>query len=293
LIDDGDPDMLSVLPDAFDAARGVLAIEDAPDPERRYAQHEALGRHVWSAGVNRKSICARCERNSPHECECGCRRCKACIDTPPPLAPETRWQQHPTAPRPFYVIDNAKLPEAEKLAWVQHELGVGADIGTFAAKFLDLFGGKIRGTVPQKAACLKLFAAYSGSEWAKECDIPPADRELFIRAWGEEHGICRECGSTASGLFCSRECETAGATAVCRQCKTSLDSWFPHCPDCSVGNGPSEGLLAYRDRVCTPGSFEATMKRRVETLARAHRIWSSELARTEGHEPAWKRRRRA
>jgi hypothetical protein len=293
LIDGEDPEMLSALPDAFDAARGVLAIEDAPDPDRLYARHEALGLHVWSAEANRKSICARCERNSPHECECGCRRCKACIDTPLPLAPETRWQQHPIAPLPFYVIDNVKLADADKLDWIQHELGPDADIGTFAAKFLDLFGGKIRGTFPQKAACLKLFAAYSGSPWTKECDIPPADRELFIRAWGEEHGICRECGGTASGLFCSRECETAGATTACVKCKASLDPWYPHCSECSVGNGPSEGLLAYRDRVCAPGSLEAAMKRQVEALALANRVWMSERACVEGHEPAWKRRRRA
>jgi hypothetical protein len=191
------------------------------------------------------------------------------------------------------VIDNTKLPEAEKLAWVQHELGAGAELGEFAAKFLDLFGGKIRGKVPQKAACLKLFAAYSGSSWAKECDIPPADREMFIRAWGEEERICRECGAVADGLYCSRACETAGTTTVCRQCKSPLDSWMPHCPGCSVGPGPSKGVLAYRDLVCTPGSSEAAMKRRVETLALAHRAWASDLARDEGHEPAWKRRRRA
>jgi hypothetical protein len=35
------------------------------------------------------------------------------------------------------------------------------------------------------------------------------------------------------------------------------------------------------------------MKRRVETLALAHRAWAADLARDEGHEPAWKRRRRA
>ena len=178
---------------------------------------------------------------------------------------------------------------------MQQELGVGANIGEFAAKFLGLFGGKIRGTVPQKAACLKLFAAYTGTTWSKESDIPPADRELFRAAWGEDEQICRECGgiSGSSGMYCSSECEAAGTKVVCRQCKTPLDHWFPHCPDCSVGGGPSDGLLAYRDRICEPGSFEAVMKRRVETLALAHRAWSSDLARDEGHEPAWKRRRRA
>jgi hypothetical protein len=195
------------------------------------------------------------------------------------------------------VIDQTKIPEAEKLAWVQQELGVDANIGEFAAKFLGLFGHKIRGTVPQKATCLKLFAAYTGSDtpWVKESDIPPADRELFRHAWGEDERICRECGGTAStsNLYCSRKCEAAGKKVACRQCKASLDHWFPHCPDCSVGGGPSEGLLAYRDRICDPGSFEAAMKHRVETLALAHRVWSSELARVEGHEPAWKRRRRA
>jgi hypothetical protein len=297
LIDEGDQDVLSVLPEVFDAARGAVAIENAPDPDRLYAMHEALGQHVWSAEANRKSVCARCERNKPHECACGCRRCKTCIDAPPPLAPATWWHQHPTAPRPFYVIDHAKIPETEKLAWIQQELGAGADIGEFAAKFLDLFGGKIRGTFPQKAACLKLFAAYSGSDapWTKESDIPP-DRELFIRAWGEEERICRECGGGVTGsrdIYCSRECEAAGATTVCRKCKAQLDPWFPHCSDCSVGIGPSEGVLAYRNRVCTPGGFEAAMKRQVEALALAHRAWSSEQARVEGHEPAWKRRRRA
>jgi hypothetical protein len=195
------------------------------------------------------------------------------------------------------VIDQAKIPETEKLAWMQQELGEGADIGEFAAKFLDLFGCKIRGSVPQKAACLKLFAAYSGSDtpWTKESDIPPAARELFKRAWGEEERICRECGKVtgSSDLYCSRECEAAGTTTVCRKCKASLDHWFPHCSGCSVGTGPSEGVLAYRERICTPQSFEAAMKRQVEALALAHRAWSSEQARVEGHEPAWKHRRRA
>jgi hypothetical protein len=110
VIDEDDQDALSLLPDIFDAARGALAIEDNPDPERVYAMHEALGCHVWSERTNRKSVCARCERNEPHECACGCRRCKACIDTPPPLAPVTKWQQHPGSAAPILRDRSDKNP---------------------------------------------------------------------------------------------------------------------------------------------------------------------------------------
>ena len=79
------------------------------------------------------------------------------------------------------MIDHIKVPDADKLAWIQSEIGRDEDLTGFAAKFLDLFGSKLRGDVPQKAACLKLFAAYAGGGAMKESDLPPTDLMAFER----------------------------------------------------------------------------------------------------------------
>ena len=67
-----------------------------------------------------------------------------------PFAPQCVWQQHPTRPLPFYVIDQQKMPEADKLAWMRQALQEGASLPEFAMKFVELFGEKLRGQVPQK-----------------------------------------------------------------------------------------------------------------------------------------------
>ena len=49
---------------------------------------------------------------------------------------------------PFFVIDQRNVPDDEKLAWVRQELGNDAELPDFAAKFVELFGNKVRGKVP-------------------------------------------------------------------------------------------------------------------------------------------------
>ena len=66
-----------------------------------------------------------------------------------------------------------KLPNAEKVAWIREELGGGADLPEFSRKFLEMFSEKLRGPVPQKAACLKLYSMYSSEgPWQKETSRP-------------------------------------------------------------------------------------------------------------------------
>ncbi len=72
------------------------------------------------------------------------------------------WRHHPTRPLPFYVIDQQKVPNDEKLAWMKQELGSDADIWKFGAHFLELFGDKVRGIVPQKTVVFELWQLYSG-----------------------------------------------------------------------------------------------------------------------------------
>ena len=75
------------------------------------------------------------------------------------------------------------MSDDEKIEWIRHELGSGATLPEFAAKFLTLFEDKLRGRAPQKSACLRLYARFNpeGRAWKKESDLPPRDLVLFAR----------------------------------------------------------------------------------------------------------------
>ena len=264
------------------------------DNALRYAMHEALDQHAWSEQPNRKAVCSRCEAEEPHECACGARLCKKCMlpSADATFRPSCSWRQHPTRPLPFYVIDHVKVPEAEKLAWMRQELGGDANLETFATKFLELFGEKVRGTVPQKAACLKLYGTYVAGEgaaarnWKKECDLPPAEVEAFRRAWGQHEKICRECAKPVpadqNGSYCSAACAQAGCICSCPKCHKVLeDKIHPYCPDCKVGTPPP------------PKKRVLLMKSQWDSLALAQRMWSTSRQTGPDHEPAWKKRRRS
>ena len=206
-----------------------------------------------------KMTCVRCEREaekrkeSQYELRVALQKCR---EEPPSSSTgfvelSYSWREHPERPHPFCVIDQQKIPEEEKLAWVRQELGDGADLQVFAQKWLDLFGEKLRGAVPQKAACLKLYGQYApeGAEacaWKKECDIPPQERQAFEQLWGDTREICFECGkATAPGLkhsvrrkgraFCSTQCATAGTVLSCRKCDQPVSVEQPRCATCQWG----------------------------------------------------------
>ena len=170
-------------------------------------------------------LCSRCaandeaEQEDHRELQVALQECKRPLSTP--FGPTSQVVQHEEAPRPFFVTDQTKVPNEEKLRWIEQENGTGADLATFSAKFCELFGEKLHGHTPQKRACLDLFASYSGTATAKkESDLPPADVEEFQKVWDPEAPRrCRECNKalpvTARTLFCNLACENASKKITC------------------------------------------------------------------------------
>jgi hypothetical protein len=165
--------------------------------------------------------------------------------------PACSWRQHPTSPLPFYVQDFARWPDAEKLAWIRQDLGDSADLQEFCRAWLERFAETLKGTVPQKAACLKLWGEYSGSAWRKECDLPPDELTAFQRVWEPNAPErCSECNKSApppgkhpvrrSGRpFCSEDCACAGKCLSCRGCRGAVDAESPRCSSCAWGLDPA------------------------------------------------------
>ena len=196
---------LSVVPGLYDALQGqpLLPLEDCPHKFCHAGRWDVpisgpcapvagpLGTEQHLPPYMRclrcgKMTCVRCEREAEkrkefqYELRVALQKCREepTSSSTDFVALSYSWREHPERPHPFCVIDQQKMPEEEKLAWVCQELGDGADLQVFAQKWLDLFGEKLRGAVPQKAACLKLYGQYApeGAEacaWKKECDIPP------------------------------------------------------------------------------------------------------------------------
>ena len=172
-------------------------------------------------------LCGRCAADSD-EAQ-GDRRALRTMVQEAGRTPAPTYWQHPERPLPFYVIDQQKVADAEKLAWLTQELGADADLPRFAATFCSLFEDKIRGGIPQKAKTLALYARYvpEGSEargWRKESDLPPAELEAFQKVWGPAPRRCRECnkalpeGAPIQQLFCDMACQSAGQMTSCVTC---------------------------------------------------------------------------
>ena len=254
--------------------------------------HDVNHEHTWSKEPNEKSVCERCERGAPYECECGARLCRTCLSPPPadPFAPTTTyWRTHPTVPRPFYVIDHKKLRDETKLEWLRAELGDNEDIAAFARKYLELFGDLVHGSYVQRSACLKLFAAYvpkgsAEAAWHTEKNIPPADLHNFERVWDPKAPKrCLECSKKIEGAgvregrYCAEACAGAGRKTICRTCNKALDPIHPYCTECKRG-APRLGKR----------SAQADM------LSLAQRMWfGGAESKDPEHVPAWKKRRRS
>jgi hypothetical protein len=211
--------------------------------------------------------------------------------------PRCAWRQHPTVPLPFFVRDYTKWPEEEKLAWLRQELGGSADLPDFAQLWMELFADTKRGTVPQKASCLKLFGDYSGSAWRKECDLPPDEFTAFQRIWDPAAPErCSECSRGAPPLgrfplhrvgrpFCSEACAQAGKHLACRGCGGPVDAVYPRCSDCNWGLEPKPAAKG--------GAIQDVLERNELALCSLLRIVRSVNRVDDAHEAAWKKRRRA
>ena len=207
-------------------------------------------------------------------------------------------RQHPERPLPFFVIDQKKVADSEKVVWIRQELGGGAALPEFSRKYIDLFGERKVGAAQQKAACLKLYALYRpGAAWKKESDIPPSERRHFQAVWGDNRDLCDECGkASAPGKehplrargrrFCSQACKTAGVVSQCKRCTPQQT--------CSLCRTVAACRRKRRVETAFTEEIDAFLVENEKELKRArealgHMASSSDPA----HEPAWKRRRRS
>ena len=307
-----------------------LALQDRADIEEEddtiiplRVVHEAFDQHVWSERTNRKVQCERCEGWDPYECDCGARLCGLCR-LPPTVGTKTtcKWQQHPPRPLPFSVQDHVKWPDEEKLAWIRQELGEGAELEDFAKKWHALFGDKIRGEVPQKAACIKLYGMYAppeeGRAWRNESDLPPETLEPFQRVWNvDAPERCRECSKPSEVAhpvrrlgtpYCSPECAHAGLAVVCKECGAKVNPAWAGCSTCKWGlwgySEPPPPLRwhetdimemteAQRDRLAWWKEIAWRWDKRAEVACKMNVDMYCEVACLHDHQPAWKRRRRS
>jgi len=186
-------------------------------------------------------------------------------------------------------------PNAEKIAWIREDLGDDASLPDFSRKFLEIFGERVRETVPQKAACLKLYSVYArrAVPWVKESDLPPKELVAFERVWKPDApNRCAECARVLLhqplGEYCSSACRHGGETNTCRTCKKSLDLVHPYCTTCKRG---SPGFAA-----TTPGTDDLSkrIQAQKDMISMCQRLWfGGVIGKDPSHEPAWKRRRRS
>ena len=325
---------LFIVPDLYDALQGqpLPQLEDCPDdlccagrwdvptcgPCAPIEGQPEAERHLPPYMLCRrcqKVTCIKCvgeaeeQRELQHDLQIALEKCR---ETPPSSSatesaePSYTWRQHPEHPQPFCVIDQQKIPDAEKLAWMRQEIGDRADLPAFAQKWLDLFGEKLRGDIPQKMACIKLYGQYVPEEadaraWKKECNLPPDVLENFQRIWdADAPERCHECCSAAAPgtkhpvrragrNFCSRACAIAGTMIACSKCGHRVDATYPHCPMCEWGS--SEPAPARR------GHERTELAYMVEDSEKNYAAYMKAIrctARVDpDHAPAWKKRRRS
>ena len=112
----------------------------------------------------------------------------------------------------------------------------------------------IRGEVPQKAACIKLYGMYAppeeGRAWRNESDLPPETLEPFERVWhADAPERCRECSKPSEvtqphpvrrfGVpYCSPGCSHAGLAIVCKGCGAKVNPQWAGCSTCKWGVSP-------------------------------------------------------
>ncbi len=192
-----------------------------------------------------------------------------------------------TNPLPYYVIDEKSTANHDKVPWIRQELGDGVELAAFCIKFIELFGNKLHGNVPQKGACLKLYAMYNpdspGATWKQEGDIPPLDRVDFQRVWDPDAPcLCLEHGKPLKGrpsihdMYCNSKCRDAGRIVRCTQCTADK-----RCGFCSMDETPlGDSKL---DKVIQKNRLQ--MKRMRSVLGHETRVVDP------SHVPAWKKRR--
>lgn len=194
----------------------------------------------------------------------------------------------------FFVWDLHNWSDEDKLAWLKHELPARVDLPTFAAKFLDLFGDKLRGTGPQQRKALQLYKAFKDDPSLPECKtkLSGADRGDFERVWDPNAAAyCRTCGKKARihklfASYCSQDCLQDGCVRVCKYCEAVLDNDHPFCSACKRGV-PKFGPIRVQDP-----ALARSLQRQQDMMKMAQRDWASTLVPKSSLPSAAKKQRR-
>ena len=198
------------------------------------------------------------------------------------------WLQHPSTPLPFYVVDQLKPSDQEKVTWIRQELGGGATLPDFCAMYLELFGQKKAGVIQQKGHCLKLYGMYhptsEEAKWKREGELPPLVMQEFQRVWEPTApSRCHECRKPLKSLsrqdhFCSGKCRDAGFVVACVRCTAERA-----CEFCTLRAAPSG-----------QSKLDQALRQGQEDLERWRRN-TGQVTRVAipNHEPAWKRRKKS
>ena len=214
------------------------------------------------------------------------------------------YWQHPERPLPFYVMDQVKWKDEEKLLWLKQELGEDADIVEFAQAFRSLFGEKLQGDVPQKKKVLDLYRSFSpeGAAWKKESDLPPRERVEFQRVWdADAPDLCLECGKAlaAGEKDYHPGCMHTGKAVVCTLAGCSGKVQVKHgvfvCTVCGNGAKMAASIESSSQLVVSDGDpLGARLKRWCKPLRDYHNcVMGFSTAADPEHTPAWKKQRRS
>ena len=196
------------------------------------------------------------------------------------------WLQHPSTPLPFYVVDQLKPSDQEKVTWIRQELGSGATLPDFCAMYLELFGQKKAGVIQQKGHCLKLYGMYhptsEEAKWKREGELPPIVMQEFQRVWEPTApSRCHECrkplkNQSRQDHFCCDKCRDAGFVVACVRCTAERT-----CAFCTSSAS---------DRALGQSRLDDALRQSQKDLERWRRI-TGQVTRVAipFYEPAWKR----
>ena len=257
----------------------------------------------WRCTLCRLVLCDTCTHGVRREQQdrAEVERLRARCAAAPEDGVRCEWRQHPERPLPFFVIDQKKVADDEKVVWIRQELGSGATLPEFSRKYIELFGERKVGAAQQKAACLKLYALYrpdaEAAAWKIESDIPPPGWRHFSAVWGDTRDICDEGGKVSEpgeehplrargNHFCSQACKTAGVVSQCKRCTPQQTCSL--CRTVAASARKRRVETAFTEQI---DAFLVENEKELKHMREALGHTASSL--DPAHEPAWKRRRRS
>jgi hypothetical protein len=180
---------------------------------------------------------------------------------------ETQFKKHPEIGTPFFIVMPQKLNDEEKLEYLKPLLSdIASDVTglpKFTKVFNDTFGKFFRGGSQEQRSLFSvfnLFLVQSGKrklEITKRCELPPEiQEEMVLILESKVIRLCRECGCTSNGLYCSTKCERARLIFQCSHCgKNKLVQEYHNILFCECGMPCAQRGHTTKTRILNPGEL--------------------------------------